>query len=116
MQESSERFPGETRCICITSNRIYSQYTPGGRINWSVYIIEASDHSYYTGISTDVERRFDQHCSGPLGAKFFNGRTPLKVVYREDGHTRSTASKREIEIKKLTRMQKQALLAARSGD
>ncbi len=88
----------------------------GGRINWSVYIIEASDHSYYTGISTDVERRFDQHCSGPLGAKFFNGRTPLKVVYREDGHTRSTASKREIEIKKLTRLQKQALLAARSGD
>ncbi len=88
----------------------------GGNINWSVYIIEASDHSYYTGITTDVERRFEQHSSGPLGAKFFNGRTPLKVVYREDGHTRSTASKREIEIKKLTRLQKQALLAAHTGD
>ncbi len=88
----------------------------GGSINWSVYIIEANDHTYYTGISTDVERRFGQHCSGPLGAKFFNGRTPLKIVYREDGHSRSTATKREIEIKKLTRLQKQALLAARKGD
>ena len=88
----------------------------GGHINWSVYIIEANDHSYYTGITTDVERRFEQHKSGPLGAKFFNGRTPLKVIYREDGHTRSSASKREIEIKKLTRLQKQALLAARTGD
>ena len=88
----------------------------GGSINWSVYIIEANDHSYYTGITTDVERRFEQHKSGPLGAKFFNGRTPLRVIYREDGHTRSSASKREIEIKKLTRLQKQAFLASHAGD
>jgi len=79
-------------------------------MNWSVYIIESDDSSYYTGITTDVERRFDEHRSGSLGAKFFNGRKPLKVVYQEDGHTRSTASKREAEIKKLSRLQKIALL------
>ncbi len=82
-------------------------------MNWSVYIIESDDHSYYTGITTDVARRFEEHNDGPLGAKFFNGRTPVKVVYREDGHTRSSASKREAEIKKLTRLQKQAFIAGR---
>jgi len=80
-------------------------------MTWSVYIIESDDNSYYTGITTDVERRFAEHSRGPLGAKFFNGRTPVKIVYQEGGHTRSTASKREAEIKKLTRSQKQIFLA-----
>lgn len=81
-------------------------------MNWSVYIIEASDSSYYTGISTDVERRFVEHTSGrPPGAKYFKGRTPLRIAYREDGHTRSSASKREAAIKKLSRAQKDLLIA-----
>ena len=80
-------------------------------MNWSLYIIESDDSSYYTGITTDVERRFTEHSNGPLGAKFFNGRKPVKVVYQEDGHTRSSASKREAEIKKLSRLQKLAFLA-----
>ena len=79
--------------------------------NWSLYIIEASDASYYTGITTDVGRRFGQHLNG-TGAKFFHGRRPLAVVYREDGHDRGSASRREAEIKKLTRQQKQALIIA----
>jgi putative endonuclease len=83
-------------------------------MNWSVYIIESDDNSYYTGITTDVERRFEEHSTGPLGAKFFNGRTPIKIVYQEGGHTRSTASKREAEIKKLSRSQKLDLLASHS--
>jgi len=78
---------------------------------WSLYIIEASDTSLYTGITTDVERRFDEHLRGLRGAKYFNGRHPLGVVYREDGHSRSSASRREAEIKKLTRRQKKALIA-----
>lgn len=84
-------------------------------MNWSVYIIESDDNSYYTGITTDVERRFEEHSTSPLGAKFFNGRTPIKIVYQEGGHTRSTASKREAEIKKLSRSQKQDLLASHSS-
>ena len=79
--------------------------------NWSLYIIEASDASLYTGISTDVERRFDEHSQGPRGARYFNGRDPLKIVYREDGHSRSSASRREAEIKKLSRDAKQQLIA-----
>lgn len=79
---------------------------------WFVYIIEADDHSLYTGISTDVERRFQEHCGDINGAKYFNGRKPVEVVYREGGHNRSTASKRESEIKKLSRQQKQDLISA----
>jgi putative endonuclease len=79
--------------------------------NWSLYIIEASDASLYTGITTDVERRFDEHSQGPRGARYFNGRNPLRIVYREDGHNRSSASRREAEIKKLSRGQKQHMIA-----
>ncbi len=78
---------------------------------WSIYIIEANDNSYYTGIATDVQRRFEEHVGDEHGAKYFNGRTPIRVVYQEDGHTRSSAGKREIEIKKLTRHQKETLIA-----
>lgn len=78
-------------------------------MNWFVYIIESSDQSYYTGITTDLERRFKQHASGD-GAKFFNGRTPVKIVYQEDDHNRSSASKREAEIRKLTRKDKERLI------
>jgi putative endonuclease len=78
--------------------------------SWSLYIIEASDASLYTGITTDVERRFGEHLQGPRGARFFNGRSPLKIIYREDGHDRASASRREAEIKKLSRRAKQQLI------
>jgi putative endonuclease len=80
--------------------------------NWSLYIIEASDASLYTGITTDVERRFEEHLNCQKGAKYFNGRTPIRIVYREDGHTRSSASRREMEIKKLSRQEKQNLVTS----
>ena len=79
-------------------------------MNWFVYIIEASDNSYYTGITTDVERRFSEHNSGTLGAKYFNGRSPVRVIYQESKHSRSSASKREYDIKKLSRLQKELLI------
>ncbi|MDH5354397.1 MAG: GIY-YIG nuclease family protein [Gammaproteobacteria bacterium] len=78
---------------------------------WFVYIIEADDRSLYTGISTDIDRRFREHCDKTVGARYFNGRKPVEVVYRESGHNRSTASKREIEIKKLSRRQKLSLIS-----
>lgn len=81
----------------------------GGR-SWSVYIIRAGDGSLYTGISTDVERRLKEHRTGRRGARFFNGRDAVEVVWREDGHTRSSASRREWRIKQLTRTQKLALV------
>ena len=81
--------------------------------NWSVYIIRAGDGSLYTGISTDVERRLREHREGRRGARFFNGREAVEVVWVEDGHTRSSASRREWRIKQLTRAQKLALVACR---
>lgn len=78
---------------------------------WWVYIIEANDNSLYTGITTDVDRRFDEHSSGKKGAKYFNGRKPERVVYQEQGHDRSSASQREAEIKGLSRREKEILIS-----
>lgn len=79
--------------------------------NWSIYIIEASDASLYTGVTTDIERRFEEHLQGRRGARYFSGRAPVRVVYREHGHSRSSACRREAEIKKLSRRDKQILIA-----
>lgn len=78
-------------------------------MDWSVYIIICSDGSLYTGISTDVERRFLEHRAGK-GAKYFRGRQPIQIGYQEAGHNHSTASKREAMIKKLSRHEKLALI------
>ena len=77
---------------------------------WFVYIIRASDNSLYTGITTDLERRLRQHQTGKGGAKYFRGRQACELVYTESGHSRSTASIREAQIKKMTRQQKDLLL------
>jgi len=80
-------------------------------VNWTVYIIRCNDDSLYTGVTTDLARRFKEHFEHRRGAKFFNGRSPREVVYVETGHTRSTASRRESAIKKLTREEKLRLIA-----
>ena len=87
-------------------------------MNWQVYIILCTDDSLYTGITIDVARRFNQH-GDKQGAKYFRGRQPKQLVYVETGHDRSSASKREIVIKKLPRLEKLQLLASdcnRVGD
>ena len=70
---------------------------------WFVYMIRASDDSLYTGITTDVERRFKEHGGSQKGARFFRGRQPLEVVYTENHPDRSSALRREAVIKKLSR-------------
>jgi putative endonuclease len=85
--------------------------TPSLKNDWVVYIIRCSDNSLYTGVTTDLERRFQEHLSHPRGAKYFNGRKPMEVVYSEKGHTRSSASQREAAIKKLSRDKKVLLIA-----
>ena len=78
-------------------------------MNWKVYVILCVDDSLYTGITTDVERRFIQHSSGK-GAKYFRAHEPLRLAYLEEGHDRSSASRREAEIKKLRPVEKRALM------
>ena len=81
--------------------------------SWWVYIIEARNGHLYTGITTDVERRFKEHQSNKLkGARYFRGNPPVAVRYQEASENRSEASKREAAIKKLSRKQKLALIAS----
>jgi putative endonuclease len=69
---------------------------------WSVYIIRCGDGSLYTGIATDVERRFGEHVAqGPKAAKYLRGRLPLEIVYRREIGNRSEASKEELRIKRM---------------
>lgn len=76
--------------------------------NWCVYVIRCSDSTLYTGITTDIDRRFKQHADG-TGAKYFRGRSPEQIVYLENNHNRSSASKREKQIKTMTRVEKDFL-------
>jgi len=73
-----------------------------------VYVLECSDGTYYTGYTTDVERRVAEHDAGD-GAKYTRGRTPVELVHTERFETRSAAMSREYEIKQLSRTEKEAL-------
>ncbi|MDG1163869.1 MAG: GIY-YIG nuclease family protein [Porticoccaceae bacterium] len=77
---------------------------------WYVYIVRASDQTLYTGITTDPERRLAEHQSGKAGAKYFRGRSAIEMVHIETGYNRSSAAIREAAIKKLSRVQKWALI------
>ena len=77
-------------------------------MNWTVYILECSDNTLYTGITKNIERRMAEHENG-TGAKYTKGRAPFKVVYSELQPTMSHALKREAQIKSLDRSAKQKL-------
>lgn len=73
-----------------------------------VYMLECSDKSIYTGIATDVERRFKEHQQG-TGAAYTRSRKPRRIIYSEAAVDRSAALKREAAIKRLPRDEKIAL-------
>ena len=77
---------------------------------WYTYIVKCSDGSLYTGITTDLERRVDEHNSSNKGAKYTKTRRPVTLVYNETHTDRSTSSKRESAIKKLNRTDKLKLI------
>lgn len=70
---------------------------------WHLYIVRCSDNSLYTGITTDLERRVLEHNTSNKGSKYTKTRRPVELVYNETYLDRSTSSKRESEIKKLSR-------------
>jgi len=77
-----------------------------------VYILMCADNTLYTGITTDLERRENEHNDSDKGAKYTRIRRPVKLVYSEKYKDRSTASKREYEIKKkMTRAEKLKLIS-----
>ena len=77
---------------------------------WVVYLLLCADNSLYTGITTDVNRRLEEHNGETLGARYTRARQPVQLVYQEACSNRSTAAKREAKIKRLSRKQKIALL------
>lgn len=79
-------------------------------MSYFVYILECNDGSLYTGITTNIAKRLDEHNTKDTGAKYTKVRRPVKLVYKEDSENRSTASKREYAIKKLTRVKKLQLI------
>ena len=78
---------------------------------WYLYILRCRSGELYTGITTDVEKRFAAHCAGK-GAKYTRGRSPLTLVYQELCGSRSDALKRELRIKALSREDKETLVAS----
>jgi len=74
-----------------------------------LYILKCTDDSLYTGITTDIQKRFQKHLSGK-GAKYTRSHRPRKVVYAETFRTKSRAAKREYEIKSWPRDKKLALI------
>jgi putative endonuclease len=80
---------------------------------WYLYMIQCGNGHLYTGITKDIERRFNEHqAGGPKSAKYLKGKGPLTLVYSECVGSHSQALKLEINIKKLSRPQKLLLVAS----
>ncbi|MEX0324497.1 MAG: GIY-YIG nuclease family protein [Puniceicoccaceae bacterium] len=79
--------------------------------DWYVYILRCGDGTLYTGITTDVERRLEEHqAQGSKSARYVRGRAPLKLVYARKRGTRSEAAREEWRIKQLSRADKERLI------
>ena len=77
---------------------------------WFVYIVKCRDGSLYTGITTNISRRIEEHNSSKLGSKYTRLRRPVKLVYQKRKKNKSYAAKEECRIKKLSRDEKLKLI------
>ncbi len=79
--------------------------------NWFLYLIRCKNSRLYTGITTDVERRFGEHESGDKkGSKYLRGKKPLTLVLRKKVGDRSMALKIEAKVKKMSKIKKELLV------
>lgn len=76
---------------------------------WAVYLVRCRDGSLYTGMTNDLDQRLMRHNAG-TGAKYTRSRRPVVLVHTETFRTETRARKREAEIKKLTKPQKETLV------
>ncbi|MCV6612379.1 MAG: GIY-YIG nuclease family protein [Amphritea sp.] len=84
---------------------------------WVVYILQCADQTLYTGVTTDPERRLQEHNSdNRLGARYTRSRRPVTMIYQESCTDRSSACQREAAIKKLSRQAKLRLISASRPD
>ena len=79
--------------------------------DWYLYLIRCRDDTLYTGISTDVDRRFAEHQSeGYTGSKYLKGRGPLSLVFKKKLGSRSLALKVEHRVKRMAKARKEKLI------
>ncbi len=83
--------------------------------HWYAYVIKTEKGHLYTGITTDLERRFKEHTSGKKGAKFFRTSAPSEMIFKKRFKDRSSASKFEASFKALTRKKKLVFLGFVKG-
>lgn len=84
--------------------------------DWKVYILRCSDNSLYTGITRDLNRRVDEHNNNDrLASAYTRARRPVTLAYEESHKDRSSASKREAVIKKMTKTEKEKLIKEKHG-
>lgn len=81
-----------------------------------VYIVECADGTFYTGITTDIDRRLLEHNYSFKSAKYTRSRRPVRLVYSVEAGDRSSASKEEYRIKRMSRSQKQSLIGVFKSD
>jgi len=79
-------------------------------MKYFIYILKCNDNTLYTGITTDIQRRIHEHNFSKKGAKYTKTRRPVILVHTETMQDKSSAAKREYAIKKLTRLEKLALI------
>jgi len=77
--------------------------------DWFLYMVRCKNGQVYTGISTNVERRFAEHQAGK-GAKYLRGKGPLNLVYQKKVGTRSEALRAEIAIKNMSKSDKEKII------
>ncbi|NLY57445.1 MAG: GIY-YIG nuclease family protein [Gammaproteobacteria bacterium] len=95
-----------------SDNTKHSPTAPPAEKIWWVYMVRAENGHLYTGISTDPERRFQEHVSGSRrSARFFNRSPAQALVWRQVCADHSEALRREIALKKLAKKVKEALIA-----
>lgn len=78
---------------------------------WFVYMLECADGTLYTGVTTDIARRVEEHNLSPKAAKYTRVRRPVSLVYQETLRSRNAACARESAIKKLSREEKLLLIS-----
>jgi len=82
---------------------------------WFVYLLRCRDDSLYCGIAKDLDKRLAEHNSPDKGAKYTRSRRPVQLVYAEAIATRAEATKREGEIKRMSRAGKTGLIKNRAA-
>lgn len=105
------RYRGMLRKMVARENQILAQATA---TTWSLYILRCGDGSFYTGVTTDIDRRIREHEEG-RASRFTRTRRPVVLVYQEKCGSRSHALSRECAVKSMGRQGKEDLVARGSA-